>query len=60
MCIRDSIYIQSVSLNGEDHKYSYITHKEILKGGELEFTMGPKPNKDFGKEKKYRPESIVY
>ena len=55
-----NIYIQSVSLNGEEHKYSYITHKEILKGGELEFTMGPKPNKDFGKEKKYRPESIVY
>ena len=55
-----NIYIQSVSLNGKEHKYSYITHKEILKGGELEFTMGPKPNKDFGKEKKYRPESIVY
>ena len=49
-----------VSLNGEDYKYSYITHKEILNGGELEFTMGAKPNKNFGKEKKYRPKSIVY
>ena len=55
-----NIYIQSVTLNGEEHKYSYITHKEILKGGELEFTMGSKPNKNFGKEKKYRPKSIVY
>ncbi len=56
----ENIYIQSVSLNGKDHKYSYITHKQILEGGELEFVMGPNPNKSFGTEKKYRPKSIVY
>jgi predicted alpha-1,2-mannosidase len=55
-----NIYIQSVSLNGENYKYSYITHKQILEGGELKFVMGPNPNKDFGKSKKYRPASIVY
>ena len=55
-----NIYIQSVSLNGEDYKYSYITHKQILEGGKLEFVMGPNPNKNFGTEKKYRPKSIVY
>ena len=55
-----NIYIQSVLLNGEDYQYSYITHKQILEGGELEFVMGSNPNKNFGKEKKYRPKSIVY
>ena len=55
-----NIYIQSVSLNGKDYKYSYITHKQILEGGELKFVMGPNPNKKFGKDKKYRPASIVY
>jgi predicted alpha-1,2-mannosidase len=55
-----NIYIQSVELNGKDYKYSYITHKDLTKGGTLKFTMGPKPNKNFGKEKMYRPQSIVY
>ena len=35
-------------------------NKQILEGGELEFVMGPNPNKSFGTEKKYRPKSIVY
>ena len=55
-----NIYIQSVELNGKDYKYSYITHKDIMQGGELIFNMGPKPNKNFGKEKEFRPQSIVY
>ena len=33
---------------------------QILEGGELKFVMGPNPNKNFGKEKIYRPASIVY
>ena len=56
----DNIYIQSVQLNGKDYKFSYITHKDIMQGGELIFNMGPKPNLNFGLEKKYRPQSIVY
>jgi putative alpha-1,2-mannosidase len=56
----DNIYIQSVQLNGEDYKFSYITHKDIMQGGEIIFNMGPKPNMNFGLEKKYRPQSIVY
>jgi predicted alpha-1,2-mannosidase len=56
----DNIYIQSVQLNGEDYKFSYITHKDIMQGGKIIFNMGPKPNMNFGLEKKYRPQSIVY
>ena len=55
-----NIYIQEVTLNGADHKYSYITHKELVNGGELKFVMGPTPNLEFGTEEKYRPKSIVY
>ena len=56
----ENIYIQSVMLNGKTYKYSYITHKDIMNGGELKFKMGPKPNIDFGKDKMYRPRSIIY
>jgi len=38
-------YIQEVKLNGRNLDRSYITHPEIMEGGILEFTMGPKPNK---------------
>ena len=55
-----NIYIQSVTLNGKKHSKSFITHKEILKGGELKFVMGPKPNLEFGKKQEDRPKSIVY
>ena len=55
-----NIYIQKVILNGAEHKFSYITHKDLVKGGELKFIMGSIPNLEFGKEKKHRPQSIVY
>lgn len=55
-----NIYIQSVKLNGIDYKNAYITHKDIIKGGEIEFKMGPNPNKDFGKEDIHRPKSKLY
>ena len=57
---KKNIYIQSVTLNGEPYSKSFITHKQIMEGGELVFKMGDKPNKDFGKAASSRPESIVY
>ena len=38
-------YIESISLNGEKIERSYITHKEIMDGGSIIFTMGDQPNK---------------
>ncbi|WP_372754901.1 GH92 family glycosyl hydrolase [Labilibaculum sp.] len=55
-----NIYIQSVQLNGLDYTKSYITHKDILKGGTLSFEMGNQPNKNFGLADQDRPKSIVY
>ncbi|MGK0255084.1 MAG: putative alpha-1,2-mannosidase, partial [Mariniflexile sp.] len=57
---KENIYIQSVSLNGKVYTKSFITHKEILKGGTLKFKMGAEPNFEFGKKDEDRPKSIVY
>lgn len=43
-----NIYIQSIELNGSIINRNYITHKEILQGGKLIFTMGKSPNKKSG------------
>ena len=42
---RENIYIQSARLNGKELDRSYLTHQEIMAGGELEFVMGEFPNK---------------
>ena len=57
---KKNIYIQSVKLNGQDYTKSFITHKDIMNGGELVFEMGANPNKEFGAAQKDRPQSIVY
>ncbi|HEX3010040.1 MAG TPA: glycoside hydrolase domain-containing protein, partial [Bacteroidales bacterium] len=55
-----NIYIQSVKLNGNPYTKSYITYKDIMKGGTLEFEMGPEPNKNFGAAPQDRPASKIY
>ena len=45
-----NIYIQSAILNGIPYDKNYLTHKDIMDGGLLEFTMGDKPNKEWVKE----------
>lgn len=40
----NNMYIQKITLNGEDLKRLYIGHDEIMKGGELIFEMGSTPN----------------
>ena len=37
-------YVQSVSLNGKPLRRVFLRHEEIMAGGELRFTMGPRPN----------------
>ena len=54
-----NIYIQSAELNGKPHGRSYITHRDIIAGGELIFVMGPEPNKAFGNAPADRPRSVV-
>ncbi|MFM7206816.1 MAG: GH92 family glycosyl hydrolase [Planctomycetaceae bacterium] len=53
------IYIQAAELNGTPYRKSYITHADIVAGGELTFTMGPEPNTSFGRDPQDRPRSAV-
>ncbi|MBV8254100.1 MAG: glycoside hydrolase family 92 protein [Chitinophaga sp.] len=38
-----NIYVQAVKLNGKDYNKLYITNKDIMEGGSIEFSMGPTP-----------------
>jgi predicted alpha-1,2-mannosidase len=54
----ENIYIQSANLNGKKLDKPWITHKNIVSGGHLEFEMGPDPNKKWGSDAKNVPPSI--
>ena len=41
-----NLFIQSVYLNGEPYAKNFISHQDIMKGGELRFVMGPEPKKE--------------
>jgi predicted alpha-1,2-mannosidase len=55
-----NIYIQSATLNGKPLERSWISHAELVAGGELVLKMGPKPNPDWGKRPEDRPPSTSY
>jgi predicted alpha-1,2-mannosidase len=53
----DNVYIQSATLNGKELTRSWLTHAQIVAGGELHFRMGSKPNKEWGSAPADRPPS---
>jgi len=44
----DNFYIQSAKLNRKKFNQAWIDYKTLMKGGILEFEMGPEPNKQWG------------
>lgn len=44
----EHMYIQKARLNGEVLDRFWITHDELISGGELELWLGPEPNKQWG------------
>ena len=46
----ENIYIQRAELNGQPYTHNYLLHEDIMKGGELHFVMGNKPNPAWGRE----------
>jgi putative alpha-1,2-mannosidase len=46
---KKNVYIQSLTLNGKPYKSVFIKHSDIVKGGELKFTLGAEPNKNWFK-----------
>ncbi len=43
-----NFYIQSATLNGKKYTESFLSHADILNGGELVFEMGGNPNTTWG------------
>lgn len=43
-------YIQSATLNGKELNTPWFTHEQLIAGGTLQLKMGPKPNKEWGRE----------
>ncbi|EGF93475.1 alpha-1,2-mannosidase family protein [Asticcacaulis biprosthecium C19] len=52
-------YIQSITRNGETYTRSWISHADVMSGGEVRFVMGAEPNKEFGRAVADRPPSFV-
>src|SRR5690606_20088310 len=42
--LADHPYVQQVQLNGSSHNQSWLSHQQLLQGGELKFSMGATPN----------------
>jgi predicted alpha-1,2-mannosidase len=44
----DNIYIQDAILNGNTYHKAWISHQDIVNGGELILQMGSEPNREWG------------
>ena len=51
-------YVQSITLNGKPLNTNWVGHKELLKGGQLNWVMGKEPNKKRGVDKSAYPYSF--
>jgi predicted alpha-1,2-mannosidase len=54
-----NVYVQSATLNGRPLTRSWITHAEVVAGGELVLKMGPEPNKTWGQKPEDRPPAVA-
>jgi predicted alpha-1,2-mannosidase len=54
-----NFYIQAAALNGMPYTKCYITHSDILAGGELTFLMKPLPDKNWGSHQGDFPSSSI-
>ena len=52
-------YVQKVTLNGQEITKLYLTHAELMQGGELVFEMGPEPNITRGLNPEDKPYSMT-
>ena len=52
-------YVQKVSWNGQEISKLYLTHEQLMQGGELVFEMGPEPNPNRGLNPEDKPYSMT-
>jgi hypothetical protein len=43
-----NVYVQSATLDGRPFTRSFLRHEEVMRGGELVFRMGARPNRAWG------------
>jgi putative alpha-1,2-mannosidase len=55
---KDNVYVQQVRLDGEPLDRCYILHEEIVRGGELRFVLGDRPNTQRCSASEDRPYSM--
>ena len=55
---KENIYVSGISLNGKTWDKNYITHEDLLKGGNIGFTMVNQPEKTRGTTKESWPYSM--
>jgi predicted alpha-1,2-mannosidase len=53
-----NVYVSEVRLNGERLERTYLTHAEVIGGGELRFVMSDRPNRKWGAGAAARPYSM--
>jgi predicted alpha-1,2-mannosidase len=53
-----NVYVQSVRRNGRSYDKAYIDHADLMRGGTLEFRMGPQPSR-WGTTRSAAPPSIT-
>ena len=52
-------YVQKVTLNGQEITKLYLTHEQLIQGGELVFEMGSEPNLTRGLNPEDKPYSMT-
>ena len=52
-------YVQKVTLNGQEISQLYLTHAQLMQGGELVFEMGSEPNFERGLRAEDKPYSMT-
>lgn len=57
--IESNIYIQLAMLNGKRYTKNYLTHADLIKGGELVVVMGNHPSEEWGRGESDVPYSLT-
>ena len=52
-------YVKALYINGKRYDKNYVTHSDVIAGGEWEFVMDSKPNKKRGISVEAKPYSLT-
>lgn len=47
---KTNMFIDSATLNGNNHSTTVLLHSDVQRGGTLSFTMSPRPSRSWGKD----------